>query len=129
MTTELWLLAASIFLGLAHIVVASHAASWQRGYRWTASARDEVVPPLNGLAGRLERAMRNYLETFTFFAAAVLLAAATGRHNWMTVAGAHLYFWGRVAYLALYALGVPLVRSLMWNVATIGIVLIVVALF
>jgi uncharacterized MAPEG superfamily protein len=109
--------------------VASHAASWQRGYRWTASARDEAVPPLNGLAGRLERAMRNYLETFTFFAAAVILAAVTGRHNWMTVAGAHLYLWGRVAYLALYALGVPLVRSLMWNVATIGIVLIVVALF
>jgi uncharacterized MAPEG superfamily protein len=129
MTTELWLLAGSIFLGLAHIVVASHAASWQRGYRWTASARDEAVLPLNGLAGRLERAMRNYLETFTFFAAAVILAVVTGRHNWMTVAGAHLYFWGRVAYLVLYALGVPLVRSLMWNVATIGIVLIVVALF
>src|SRR5262245_29392543 len=129
MTTELYLLAASIFLGLAHIILASHAASWQRGYRWTASARDEAVPPLSGMAGRLERASRNYLETFTFFAAAVILATATGHRNWMTVAGANLYFWGRVAYLPLYALGVPLVRSMAWNVATIGIVLIVLALF
>ena len=53
MTVELWLLASSIFLGLAHIILASHAASWQRGYRWTASARDEAVPPLKGVAGRL----------------------------------------------------------------------------
>jgi uncharacterized MAPEG superfamily protein len=29
----------------------------------------------------------------------------------------------------LYAAGVPLIRSLVWNVATIGIVLLVVALF
>jgi uncharacterized MAPEG superfamily protein len=31
--------------------------------------------------------------------------------------GAQLYFWGRLAYLPLYALGVFLVRSLAWNLA------------
>ena len=110
-------------------MLASHAASWQRGYRWTAGPRDETLPPLNGIAGRLERAARNYLETFMFFAAAVMTATATGHHNWMTIAGAHCYFWGRLAYLPLYAFGVPLVRSLVWNIATVGILLIVIALF
>ena len=128
MTIELIMLACSVALGLAHIVLASHTTSLQRGYRWTASARDEAVPPLVGVAGRLERAARNYLETFTLFAAAVLTANAAGRHNWMTIAGAQLYFWGRVAYLPLYALGIPLIRSLAWNVATLGIILILLAL-
>jgi uncharacterized MAPEG superfamily protein len=128
MTIELATLAFSVLLGLAHIVLASHSASLQRGYRWTASARDAVIPPLTGIAGRLERAQRNYLETFTFFAAAVMIANVAGRHDWMTILGTQLYFWGRVAYLAAYASGVPLLRSLIWNVATLGIVLILIAL-
>jgi uncharacterized MAPEG superfamily protein len=47
----------------------------------------------------------------------------------MTVAGAHLYFWGRLAYLPLYAFGIPVVRSLAWYLAIIGIGLIAAALF
>ena len=128
MTIELSMLALSIVLGLVHIVLASHAASLQRGYKWTASPRDAVVPPLSGVAGRLDRACRNYLETFAFFAAAVLMANTAGRHDALTMWGAQLYFWGRAAYLPLYAFGIPLVRSLAWNVATVGIVLLLLAL-
>ena len=39
-----------------------------------------------------------------------------------------LHFWARVAYVPLYAAGVPLVRSFVWNVATIAIVLLVATL-
>src|SRR5262245_50314094 len=129
MTIELTLLAFSIGLGFVHIVAASHSASLQRGYRWSASSRDEPVEPLHGVAGRLDRALKNYLETFPLFAAAVLAADAAGRHNSLTEWGAQLYFWGRVAYLPLYATGIPLVRSLVWNVATVGILLFLAALF
>ena len=128
MTLELEMLALSVVLGLAHIVLASHAASLQRGYLWTASSRDAPVPELTGVAGRLERALRNFLETFPLFAAAVLMAHAAGRHGWMTEWGAQLYFWARVVYLGLYAAGVLLLRSLAWNVATLGIILILLAL-
>jgi uncharacterized MAPEG superfamily protein len=55
-------------------VLASHAASLQRGYLWTAGSRDEAVPRLTGMAGRLERALHNFVETFPLFAAAVLIA-------------------------------------------------------
>ena len=34
-----------------------------------------MLPPLGGTAGRLDRALRNFLETFPLFAAAVLIAA------------------------------------------------------
>lgn len=128
MTLELEMLAFSIVLGLVQIVLASHAASLQRGYRWTASSRDEVMPPLTGMAGRLERALRNFVETFPLFAAAVAIVHLAGTHNWMTEAGAQLYLYGRVVYLILYAAGVFLLRSMAWNVATIGIMLILLAL-
>src|SRR5690349_2387783 len=65
---ELRMLAFSVILGLIHIVAASHSASLQRGYKWTASARDHPLPPLTGIAGRLARALTNFGETFPFFA-------------------------------------------------------------
>ena len=128
MTFELKMLAISIILGFVHIVLASHAKSWQYGYRWTASARDESQPPLGRVAGRLDRAATNFLETFPFFAAAVLMAHAAGRHGELTVWGTHFYLWGRLAYLPLYVLGVPLIRSIAWNVAACGIGLLLFAL-
>ena len=46
----------------------------------------------------------------------------------MTGWGAQLYYRGRVAYVPLYAIGVPLVRSIIWNVATIGIIFVLLGL-
>jgi uncharacterized MAPEG superfamily protein len=129
MTIELILLAASIVLGIVHIIAVAHLQSWQRGYRWTASSRQDSVAPLTGVAGRAERALRNYLETFPFFAAAILVATVTNTHGWLTVYGAHLYFWGRIVYAILYMADSPLARSLVWNVPTIGILMNVAALF
>src|SRR5262245_8056473 len=104
----------SVLLGFVHIIASSHAKSLQRGYRWTASARDEQLPRLTGVAGRLERALSNYLETFPLFAALVLGAEVAGVHTSLTKWGALLYLGARVFYLPLYALGIPLIRSLVW---------------
>jgi uncharacterized MAPEG superfamily protein len=123
-TPELWLLAASIILGLVHIFAQAHTMTLQRGLHWNAGPRDEAMPPLSGVAGRLARALRNFLETFPLFVAAVLIAHVANVHNGLTLWGAVLYLAGRIAYLPLYGFGVPYVRSLAWNVATIGIVLI-----
>lgn len=116
----------SVALGILQILAAAHAASLQRGYRWSASARDENLPPLTGLAGRLERALRNFCETFPLFLAAMLVASLAGHCEGTTAIGCRMYFWGRIAYLPLYGFGVPVVRSLAWNVATIGIIVILV---
>ena len=96
----------SVVLGFVHVVASSHAASLQRGYRWTASARDQPLAPLTGKAGRLDRALNNFLETFPLFAALVLVAQLVGIHNRLTEWGSLLYLGGRVAYLPLYAFGV-----------------------
>jgi uncharacterized MAPEG superfamily protein len=124
LSIELYALCLSIILGVVHIVLASHSASLQRGYRWAASARDESVPPLTGIAGRLERALANFLETFPFFAALVLAVHITGSYGSLSKWGVLLYLGGRLVYLPLYAFDVYLVRSLVWNIATAGIFLL-----
>jgi uncharacterized MAPEG superfamily protein len=125
---ELQLLGASVVLGLAHIIAASHSASLQRGYRWTASARDNVVAPLTGAAGRLERASDNFSETFPLFAALAIAVVVSGKSGPLSAWGASMYFGARLAYLPLYAFGVPLVRSLVWNVSAFGIMFLAAAL-
>ena len=125
MTFELAMLAASCVLGFGHIVLASQAASLERGYRWTAGPRDDAQPALTGISGRLSRASANFTETFPFFVAAVVLAQLVGVHDWRTFWGSGLYFGARLAYLPLYAAGVFLVRSLAWNVAAVGIAMLI----
>ena len=80
MTLELGMFALSVVLGLVQIVLASHASSLQRGYVWTASAGMSLVPALTGVAGRVARALQNFIETFPLFAAAVLMAPDKATH-------------------------------------------------
>jgi uncharacterized MAPEG superfamily protein len=128
-TTELWFLVASVILGLVHLIAASHLISFQYGYRWTASSREQPVPPLRGLANRVDQATANFLETFPFFAVLVLVAHVTQHHSLLTVWGAHLYFWARLGYLLAAAAGYGLLRSvLFWNTALTGIALFIIAL-
>ena len=129
MTTELRFLAATVILGLLHLIVDSHLISFQLGYRWTASSRDQPGPPLHGLANRVDQAYTNFMETFPFFVTVVLAAHFAGRNDTLTLWGAQLYFWGRVGYVLAAAAGLGLVRSvLFFNAALSGIVLFLIAL-
>jgi hypothetical protein len=51
------------------------------------------------------------------FVAAVILVDVLGRGSALGEWGAGLYFSARLVYLLLYAAGIPLLRSLVWNVA------------
>ncbi|MGA3213868.1 MAG: MAPEG family protein [Terriglobales bacterium] len=128
MTSEFNYLAYNVALGLLLLLAASHAISFQYGYAWTASNRDEPMPPLKGIPGRVDRALINFSETFPFFAALVLLAHVAGRDGMLTLWGARLYFWARVIHAAASVAGYPLLRSMIWNVALAGMVLFIVAL-
>jgi uncharacterized MAPEG superfamily protein len=127
MSIELKCLALAVVLGLVQILLSAHSASLQVGYRWTAVAK-EARTPLTGIAGRLERALHNFLETFPMFVASILLVHLTGRTGRMSGIGAEMYVVARVFYVPLYVAAAPVVRSLVWNVATVGIVLILLSL-
>jgi uncharacterized MAPEG superfamily protein len=121
---EIQLLGLAAVLVVIQIVLAAQLGNRQYGLRWAASPRDEAMAPPGVLLGRVRRALANLLETFPVFAVAVLAVAAVHRFNLWTLVGAHLYLWARVAYLGLYMAGVPLARSLVWNVALLGIAMI-----
>jgi uncharacterized MAPEG superfamily protein len=129
MTTEIQMLAWAIALGIVQLLLATTLATQVRGLKWNASARDAVVPPLTGVAARTDRAFRNFMETFPFFAAAVLAVVVSGRGNATTALGAQLYFWGRLIYVPLYAMGIPYLRTLVWTVSLVGVLMVLLGLF
>ena len=123
MPIELKILAWGCVLALVHIFAAVRVKTRQYGSKWNTGARDEALPPPQPIVGRLARAQANFFETFPVFIAAVILAMTAGPTD-MTTLGAWLWLGGRVAYLPLYALGVPVVRSLAWIVSLAGIVMV-----
>ena len=129
MTPELTYLAWSVLLGLVYVFLAAALATAQRGAAWNVGNRDGVLKPLSGPAARAHRANRNFLETFPFFAAAVLAVVLARTNNAHTALGAQLYFWGRVVYLPLYVIGIPYLRTLAWAVSLWGLLQVLWGLF
>jgi uncharacterized MAPEG superfamily protein len=128
MPVELTLLGATLVLALVQILLTAHLRTRQYGLKWNAGPRDEPMPPLNPLPARMLRAQQNLYETLPLFIGAVLAAAAAQRLGPLTSLGAHLYFYGRLVYVPLYVAGIPVVRSLVWLVATGGLVLVIAGL-
>ncbi len=128
MNTELKMLAWSVALGLAHIVVQATLSTAQRGLSFNAGPRDGEAPPVSAVTARVERALRNFLETFPLFAAAALAVTLAHQSNATTALGAQLYVGGRAAYLAIYAAGVPYLRTAVWTVSMVGLAMVLIPL-
>jgi uncharacterized MAPEG superfamily protein len=127
MTIELWLLCGAVVLGLIYVGAQSFAFKAQVGNAYSIGPRDEGLRT-EQVAGRLERALRNFVETFPLFAAAVLMVQISGRNGALSLVGASLYLVARGLYLPAYALGIPYLRTALWQVSAIGIVLVLAQL-
>ena len=123
MTPELIYLLWSVALTVVLVLVATLGATQQVGLPTLAGNR-ENLPEMTGWAGRAERAHRNMLESLVLFAILVLAARALNISNGMTVLGAQLFFWGRVAHAALYIAGIPWLRTAAWLLSVVGLLLI-----
>lgn len=124
---ELTLLALSLILGLAHLIWGALAARRQQGLAWARGNRDEPKP-VTGMAARLDRAFRNWYETWPIFAVAVLTAVAMERTGDLTFWGSVVYLVARTVYLPVYGFGLPL-RSLIWFVSLGGLIAVIAGLF
>ncbi len=123
MSVELSLLAWSVILTLAQMLVAGMGSNVQVGLTVLAGNREDM-PAITGWAGRAKRAHANMLENLVLFAALVLVAHVAGKSNAMTALGAQLFFWARLAYAVIYVAGIPWLRTLAWFVSIAGLVLI-----
>jgi uncharacterized MAPEG superfamily protein len=123
MTPELSMLVWAVALAFVQVVISAAGATMQVGLPLLAGNRDDM-PALSGWAGRAQRAHRNMLESLVLFAALVLVAVDAGVSNGMTMLGAQLFFWGRLAYAIVYVAGIPWLRTGVWAVSIVGLVLI-----
>jgi uncharacterized MAPEG superfamily protein len=122
MSTELHMLIWASALGLVQLIISALPTVIQLGLPYALGARDEQKR-LAGVGARISRAFSNFVETFAFFIAAVVLVQMLDKHTAMTALGAQLYFWARLIYVPLYAIGTPVLRTLCWTVSIVGIVM------
>jgi uncharacterized MAPEG superfamily protein len=128
-SVEMQTLFCAILLGIVQLLLATLASVAGRGLPWGVGPRDEGWPPIGKFGARLDRAYKNFLETFVFFAAAVLLAHALGKSTHNSALGAEIYLWARVLYVPAYAFGIPYLRTVIWVASLVGIMMVVRAIW
>jgi uncharacterized MAPEG superfamily protein len=124
--TELLLLGWSTVLLFAYVMIQGQTATRDRGLDWNAGPRDGEQKPLGEMAGRAERALKNFQETYPVFVALALGLAVTDRTGGLGAIGAWCWFGARIAYIPLYLLGIKYVRSLCWTVSILGLLLMLI---
>lgn len=121
MHTEIMILAWGAVLLLLHVTAAVLLKTRQYGADWNMGARDEALPPLDKVAGRLARAQANFLETFPVAIVALLGVVIAGRTSDTTALGGWIWLIARAAYLPIYWAGIKMVRTLVFMASMVGL--------
>ncbi|MCC5987496.1 MAG: MAPEG family protein [Pararhodobacter sp.] len=118
-------LAGFALLALAHVGTHSMLLKASVGNAWTIGPRDTAATP-GPLAARAGRALRNFLETAPAFLALMLAAHAANATGALITIGMAAYLAGRTAYLPAYLSALPWARTACWQIAGLGLALLLV---
>jgi uncharacterized MAPEG superfamily protein len=127
LSVELTMLALSVALLFVLIFIQSSAGTMAQGAKVMAGHRDDMTPPTAWQA-RTKRLVDNHREGLSLFTPLVLIAAVIGVTTPMTVLGAQLFFFSRVAHAVIYLAGWPWIRPVAWLVGIVGTAMIFLAL-
>jgi uncharacterized MAPEG superfamily protein len=127
LTVELTMLALSVALLFVLIFIQSSAGTLAQGAQVMAGHRDDMKPPTAWQA-RTKRLVDNHREGLALFTPLVLIAAVADVSTSMTVLGAQLFFYSRVAHAIIYLAGWPWIRPVAWLIGIVGTVMIFAAL-
>jgi uncharacterized MAPEG superfamily protein len=128
MSIELTMLALSVALLFVLVLIQATAGAQAQGAMKMANHRDDVGPP-SAWQARTKRVVDNHREGLIMFAPLALIAAQQGISTGLTVLGAQLFFYSRVAHAVIYLTGVPMIRPVIWLVGIAGTVMMFLALF
>lgn len=128
MSIELTMLALSVALLFVLVVIQATAGVQAQGLTKMANARDDLGPPSVWQA-RTKRCVDNHREGLIMFAPLALIAAHQDISTTMTVWGAQLFFYSRVAHAVVYLAGLPQIRPLFWAIGIVGTIMMFLALF
>jgi uncharacterized MAPEG superfamily protein len=85
--------------------------------------------PQSAWAVRMMAAHVNAIENLAVFAPLVLTAQALNIHTATTAFACALYFWCRLAHVAIYTAGIPVLRTLSFAGGWIAQIMLVLAIF
>ena len=123
MSLELTLLVWSTVVFGLYMGAQSITYRMQYGVEFANGPRDHE-PPQETLTARADKALRNFLETYALFIALAVATELSGRSDAFTQWGAMIWFVARIVYLPLYLTGVQNIRSLVWFISFIGLILL-----
>ena len=123
MTTDLWMLVASVGLSWALILIAAIPSLLRNGPGWSMGNRDDTREP-TVFNARAKRASANMLENLPLFAALVLVAHGSGQAGETSALGAQVFFYSRVAHAFCYLVGIPVLRTGAWAVSVGGMFIV-----
>ena len=121
--SELTCLELGVALWVVHILVQAVAgnAELPPGYLFT--SRDKPAPARGLLFGRATRALANYVENLTPFIALALALIVTQRTGGSGALGATIWILARIVYIPIYLLGVVYVRTAVYTISIIGLLM------
>lgn len=108
---------AAVLVYLPFLIVG--VARFRIGYDM--SAPREMINKFPPYAKRATWAHQNSFESFTLFAPAALMAYVTGQDSLFVAAIAIAYLIARLLYSVFYILDIPLLRSAMFAIGSLGI--------
>ncbi|MEE4302197.1 MAG: MAPEG family protein [Pseudomonadales bacterium] len=119
MTIELqvlfWL---ALMLPLLFVVQATALAA-SGGLGWGLGNRDEARED-SPLLGRAKRTAANHVEALVLFTPLALIAAVTGVSNGTTETAALTFLGARIAFVVVYLIGIPYLRTAIWGVGLLA---------
>lgn len=85
--------------------------------------------PQSAWALRMMNAHENAVENLVLFVPLVLILQAMNISTGVTAAAAAVYFWARLTHAVVYAMGIPMVRTLAFAVGWLAQAALVLAIF
>jgi uncharacterized MAPEG superfamily protein len=123
-----WLTLTTVLTGLIWVPYILDRAA-VRGLMGTMDNPSPRAKPQSGWAVRLMNTHINQVENLVVFGILVLVLDALAISTPATVLACAVFFWSRLAYVVIYTLGVPVLRTLAFTVGFLAEVALVLAIF
>jgi uncharacterized MAPEG superfamily protein len=121
--SELTCLELSVALWLVHVLVQATVGNVELPFGYLFTSRDKPAAASGLLFGRATRALGNYVENLTPFVAVALALIVTQRTGGSGAFGATIWVLARMIYIPVYLFGVMYVRTLVWGISIVGLVM------
>ena len=118
--SELTCLELSVILWVAHILGQALTARAEFGDAYLFTPRDAQLAPKGVSCGRATRALGNYIENLVPFVALDLALIATQHTGGL---GATIWILARILYFPVYMMGTLYVRTGLWAISVIGLLM------